>query len=96
MSGSVSIYGIENIVFADGTAWKTAELLETAKPADEIRSQVQGDANGDGELTIADIVCLQKYLFGSGILPNYPMADSNGDGTINVLDITLIKRLLLG
>ncbi|MCR4761584.1 MAG: hypothetical protein K5705_15170 [Oscillospiraceae bacterium] len=95
MSGYVSIYGIENIVFADGTAWKTAELLENAKPADEIRSQVPGDANGDGELTIADIVCLQKYLFGSGILPNYPMADCSGDGIINALDLTLMKRLLL-
>lgn len=95
MSGYVSIYGIENIVFADGTAWKTAELLENAKPTDEIRSQVPGDANGDGELTIADIVCLQKYLFGSGILPNYPMADCSGDGIINALDLTLMKRLLL-
>ncbi len=95
LTGSVSIFGIENIVFADGTAWKTSELPEKAKSADEIRPQIKGDANGDGKVSIADLVCVQKYLFGSGILPNYAMADCNDDGKINALDISCIKRILI-
>ncbi len=95
MTGSVSIYGIENIVFADGTAWKTAALADTAKSVESFCSKLTGDANGDGKLTVADIVCVHRYLFGGTILPNHRMADCSGDGIINALDLTILKRLVL-
>ena len=54
-----------------------------------------GDANGDGGITVADAVTLQKYLTGDGKLANPDSADMNRDGIITAVDLTLLKRMLM-
>ena len=54
-------------------------------------SYVCGDANGDGDITVADAVYVINYIFRSGPAPD-PMAsgDANADTDINVADAIYI------
>lgn len=56
-----------------------------------------GDANGDGEFNVADIVLLQKWLLA---VPNVTFADWNAvdycrDNKLDVFDLCLMKRSLI-
>jgi hypothetical protein len=53
----------------------------------EVASFVCGDANGDGDLNVADAVTLINYVFNGGPAPEPMQAgDNNGDGDVNVAD----------
>ena len=57
---------------------------------------IQGDVNGDGELTVADAVLLQKYLLTIETeLPDPVAADVNKDDKLNAVDFSLLKAMLL-
>ena len=60
-------------------------------------SDVVGDANNDGRVTVADIVEIVKYL---NKMPsayfNAGNADFNGDKTVNASDIDAITKFLMG
>ena len=82
--------------------WKTrrAAIILTAAMSVSMGGQVfgatTGDVNGDGSVSIADVISLQKYLTGQeSTLPNAEGADLNTDGALNVVDFTLLKRMLL-
>ena len=64
------------------------EILETAN---------KGDINGDGTVSISDVVTLQKYLLQSGTLSTEGTAnaDMNADSKINGFDLAYLKRTLL-
>ncbi len=55
-----------------------------------------GDANGDGDITLVDIVTLQKHLWGDAILTGVRLkaADANKDGTLMLNDIVMIQKHL--
>ena len=55
-----------------------------------------GDCNGDGSVSAADLVLLQKYLLGVESLPKdaAALADCNGDGTVNGLDLAVLRQTL--
>lgn len=57
----------------------------------------QGDVNLDGELTLVDVVALQKYLLGVQPLTNEQRdcADLEQDGRINAFDLAILKKRLL-
>ncbi len=57
-----------------------------------------GDANGDGQINISDVVFLINYLFIGGPAPQPPSAgDVNGDCVVNVADVVyLINYLFMG
>ena len=62
---------------------------------------VCGDANGDGEIDIEDVVYLISYLFAGGPSPQcQPITacgDVNKDGRVNVVDVVyLINYLFMG
>ena len=63
-----------------------------------IESDIIGDANGDGEINVSDVVYLINYLFIGGPPPQPLQAgDVNCDGTINVSDVVyLINYLFIG
>ena len=57
----------------------------------------KGDVNGDGTVSTADAVALQKYLLAAAkSLPDWTAGDLDGNGRLNAADLTLIKRILLG
>ena len=56
---------------------------------------VFGDANGDGNTDIADLVRLANYLFKNGRVPDVlRRADSNNDCTVDVADIVYLTDYL--
>ncbi|MGB2981407.1 MAG: M14 family zinc carboxypeptidase, partial [Candidatus Zixiibacteriota bacterium] len=56
---------------------------------------MRGDANGDGTITVSDVVFLVNYLYRDGPAPD-PLAagDINSDGQINVGDIVYLVNYL--
>lgn len=57
---------------------------------------VVGDVNGDGELSIADVVVLQRWLLSKpdAVLADWQAADMNSDGRLSVLDLCMLRRAL--
>ena len=54
-----------------------------------------GDVNGDGTVTSADVTCLYNYLL-NGDETYLSTSDVDGDGFITVGDITSVYNILLG
>ncbi len=52
-----------------------------------------GDANGDGQVTVADVFYLINNLFAGGPAPIGP-ADANGDGQVTVADVFYLINFL--
>lgn len=56
-----------------------------------------GDADGDGKVSVADAVIIQRIVIGkSDISKNYHTQDVNDDGSISVADAVLVMRYLIG
>lgn len=72
---------------AETYGFKFAELLPP--------TPVQGDANGDGYLGIADAVMLQNYIMGKGEIKNLSLVDFTSDGVIDSFDLCLMKQAVL-
>ena len=66
----------------------------TQPPVSEI---VKGDADGNGAVTVADVVKLMQHLIGKVTLSgdNAKAADMNDDGKISILDLIKLKNKLL-
>lgn len=58
---------------------------------------VSGDVNLDGELGIADLVALQKYILGTGMLDAEAAkaADVCADGRIDIFDAVKLRKMLV-
>ena len=61
-----------------------------------IESMVRrGDANGDGQVTLADAVAVVNYILGNpSVNFNIAAADMNGDGNITITDAVSIVNML--
>jgi Leucine-rich repeat (LRR) protein len=83
---------------ASGKHWKVAQYLSDGSVAliydpDAIAT---GDVNGDGNLSIADVMAIVNYIL--GLLPDdfYPeAADMNNDDDITITDATIILSRIL-
>ena len=56
---------------------------------------MRGDVNDDGDVNIADVVTLQKYLLASGQLANVRNANLCEDKLIDSFDLVLLRKMLL-
>lgn len=56
---------------------------------------LMGDANNDGEFTVADLVMLQKWFIGAGELTAWQLADFTGDGVIDSFELCLMRKNLV-
>ena len=88
IDGSHNIYVTGNSL-GSGTGYDYA----TIKYVQSLR----GDANGDGQIDIADVMCLINYLFLNGSPPDpLRVGDCNCDDTVDVADVMyLINYLFL-
>ncbi|MBR6967595.1 MAG: hypothetical protein IKH78_03590 [Ruminococcus sp.] len=61
------------------------------------KAAVDGDVNGDGKLSISDVVLLQKWLTGYPYIyvHDWLAADLCKDGVLDVFDLAAMKRLLI-
>lgn len=64
---------------------------------DHVAQVLPGDVNGDGTVTIQDVVAIVDYTLGKGSSAfNEKAADVTGDGQINVSDVVAVVNILLG
>lgn len=61
------------------------------------QSEIKGDINGDGSLSVSDITLMRKYMLGVSELSDeqYLNADINNDGSVNVLDLVMTVSALM-
>jgi hypothetical protein len=59
---------------------------------------VTGDTNGDGKITVTDMIMAKAHLLGSSTLKGEALyaADTNGDGKMSITDFIQIKSHILG
>lgn len=59
---------------------------------------IRGDINGDGQVTIVDLVRLNRHILNVSTLSGSQLeaADVNGNGTVNIQDLVLMNRHILG
>ena len=77
-------YGSENY-----SPWVTKAFTTTAP--------MPGDANGDGEVNVTDIMAVANFILGIDMTTFYEQAaDVNGDDDVNVTDIMGIANIILG
>ena len=92
---SISLHdGKKNLVNEEGSyvkaAYKAGEV--------EVVSGILGDINGDKDITIADVVLLNRYVLGKARLDSdkKKLADMNSDGDVTIGDVVLLNRQVLG
>ena len=59
---------------------------------------ITGDINGDGRISIIDVVAIQSHVVGKQTLTGAyeKAADLNGDGKISILDVVKAARVVVG
>lgn len=90
---SVSVSG--DSLVGTGT---TISYVHDGQTIQTLTAVVTGDLNGDGRVSISDIVCLQAHLLGKRPLEGaaFQAADVNGDGQVSIADIIRLQSHLLG
>ncbi len=81
-----------------------AETQSSTQPSTQGSSSAQtsslkkGDCNGDGKVTVLDLVLIRKQIQGQNVLSGAAKtaADLNGDGKITAADATALQNKILG
>ena len=104
MGSGTSCY-IGKSYYADDTCFKGSidniRIYKAALTASEISgaeapaADIKGDVNGDGQLSVADLVAMQKFVLGRGELADWQKGDLCQDGRIDSFDLCLMRRLLI-
>lgn len=87
---------------ADSAGFSCTQDSSRISVYDRRALDIYGDADGDGEVSVADVVYLISYLFKGGASPQCPepflsCADTNCDGQVSVSDVVyLINYLFKG
>ena len=85
---------------------KNNELLATgdivtitsSKTSEDYQISVLGDTNGDGKISIADLLKTQKHILGANKLSGVyeKSADINNDNSVTLVDLLKIQKYILG
>ncbi len=84
---------IKNVICVEEDG--TKHLLENTTCAINPDEIIQGDVNGDGNVTAADVTALYDVLLNNNY-SNVVNGDQTGDGIITSADITAVYTILLG
>lgn len=86
---NMTIYQISSIA--------AAELVTDPDVPEKPDQHLPGDVNLDNEVTVVDVVLLQKYLLGEVTLTKeaYDCADVNTDEAVNGLDLSRLRQMSL-
>lgn len=59
---------------------------------------IYGDNNGDGKVSVVDLLRVQKDILGSGNLSTYDLkaSDTNKDGKVDIVDLLRVQKHILG
>lgn len=89
---------LSGVYYLRAVAKDFSGIPDSIPPTIMVWVYVSGDANGDGEIDIADVVYLINYLFLGGSAPEpWQAGDANGDGAVDIADVVyLINYLFIG
>ncbi len=75
----------------------TGNTFNDGYPVFSWQIPIAGDMNQDGEVSVNDVVLMQKYLHAQEKITEeqYHNADLNDDGTVNIYDLILMKRTII-
>lgn len=99
---SVTTLNSSGYTVYDGKTQVTSGIVGTGMTAvngsTSLTIVVTGDVNGDGRITITDVVKLQNYAAGAGDLNEAAMkaADINGDGRVTITDVVQAAQVTVG
>ena len=83
-----------------GTGNSPAQIIVDDIKLMSIASFIEGDVNGDSQVSIADVTALVNIILGKDDdMPhvyNHTAADVNGDKTITIADVTALVNIILG
>ena len=84
-SGKAVTGDILKILKTDGSVYQSFEIV------------IYGDINGDGSISIADLVLTRKHLMELSALSDsyYTAADINKDGKITIADMVFVRKHLM-
>ncbi len=71
-------------------------VIGTVEVFDAPITDVEGDIDGDKEVTAADLVVLQQHILGISTLEDATVADINKDGIIDAVDLVVLQYKILG
>ncbi len=84
---------IENAKFSDG---ESDVFFNIENGSFGIKSVIDGDVNGDGEVDSVDFSILKKAVAGVTDIENKDEADINYDGKVNITDLAILKKVVSG
>jgi hypothetical protein len=72
-------------------------IAESVTPGGPAASSIRGDANNDGEITLADAIHVTMYLYAHGPTPQPALdsGDANCDSKVDPLDIIYLVNYTL-
>lgn len=72
--------------------------IEYITPDEVTYSSGSGDVNGDGDVTVKDVLLMRRYIAGLGDLTAEAIfrGDVNGDGDITTKDVLTVRRIIAG
>jgi len=81
---------------APTTAAPTTAAPQQTTAASTEAALKKGDCNGDGKVTIQDLILIKKQILGQNVLSGAKKkaADMNGDGKITSSDATALQKLI--
>ena len=72
--------------------------IEYITPDEVTYSSGSGDVNGDGDVTVKDVLLMRRYIAGLGDLTAEAIfrGDVSGDGDITTKDVLTVRRIIAG
>ena len=85
-------------VINDLQSWIAKRLSKLDEVYADIPAVTRGDVNGDGKVSMMDLLVLRKYLAGITELTETQMkaADVNNDGKVSMMDVLWLRQYLSG
>ena len=73
-------------------------IISNGQTTSEYTAIIYGDSNGDGKITIVDLLRVQKIILNSVNLsaPYLKAADTNKDGKVTIVDLLRVQKHILG
>ncbi len=99
LGGKVVVNKVNNENKSSGSLFTLDKvIISGTKESKTYNIAIRGDLNGDGEITVLDLLKCQKHLLGSSKLvgTQFYAADTNYDNEITILDLLKIQKHILG